>query len=113
MRHFFSAVALLFFSFISGEFLLRFAFDRPIPRAHERGVNYTRGVADRNIKLMIIGLSAMTTFLLIRSIYRTVELSDGWTGVIISTQWLFSSSMFEQIPNLPPLTIVPFYCRCV
>ncbi|KAH9039416.1 RTA1-like protein [Lactarius hengduanensis] len=60
-------VALLFFTFIAGEFLLR------------------------NIGLMITGLSTMTILLLIRSIYRTIELSDGWTGTIISTQWLFNA----------------------
>jgi len=84
-------VALLFFTFTAGEFLLRFAFDHPIRRAQEGGANNTRGVADRNVRLMILGLSTMTTFLLTRSIYRTVELSDGWNGVIISTQWLFDS----------------------
>ncbi|KAH8980851.1 hypothetical protein EDB86DRAFT_508972 [Lactarius hatsudake] len=45
----------------------------------------------RNIGLMITGLSTMTILLLIRSIYRTIELSDGWTGTIISTQWLFNA----------------------
>lgn len=33
----------------------------------------------------------MTILLLIRSIYRTIELSDGWTGTIISTQWLLNA----------------------
>ncbi|KAH9057668.1 RTA1 like protein [Lactarius vividus] len=80
-------LALLFFAFIAGEFLLRFAYDRPIRHSH---ANNLRGVVDRNIGLMITGLSTMTILLLIRSIYRTVELSDGWTGTIISTQWLFN-----------------------
>ncbi len=26
------------------------------------------------------------------AIYRLIELSDGWNGVVISTQWLFSES---------------------
>ncbi|KAI9457817.1 RTA1-like protein [Lactarius psammicola] len=80
-------VALLFFTFIAGEFLLRFTYDRPI-RAH---LSNTRGAVDRNIRLMIFGVSTMTILLLIRSIYRTIELSDGWTGSIISTQWLFNA----------------------
>ena len=71
-----------------------------------------RGVADGNIRLMILGLSAMTTFLLIRSMYRTVELSDGWTGVIISTQWLFSSSNAER-SNRCKVLIIHSKCRCV
>ncbi|KAI0263790.1 hypothetical protein BC834DRAFT_971152 [Gloeopeniophorella convolvens] len=32
----------------------------------------------------------MNAFLLVRSVYRTVELSGGWDGTIISTQWLFN-----------------------
>ena len=92
-----SAVALLFFAFIAGEFLLRFAYDRPIRLAH---LNNKRGVVERNIGLMIFGVSTMTILLLVRSIYRTIELSDGWTGTIISTQWLFSSFMHEHL--LPP-----------
>lgn len=88
-------MALLFFSFIAAEFLLRFAYDRPI--RHGRCVTNYRGVVDRNIGLMIFGLSTMTSVLLIRSIYRTAELSDGWSGAIISTQWLFSSSMLINI----------------
>lgn len=82
--------ALLFFAFIAGEFLLRFAHDRPVPQAH--GVtNGQRGVADRNIKLTIFSVSTMTVLLITRSIYRTIELSDGWSGAIISTQWLFNA----------------------
>ncbi|KAH9057079.1 RTA1-like protein [Lactarius deliciosus] len=81
-------VALVFFTFIAGEFLLRFAYDRPIRHSH---ANNPRGVVDRNIGLTITGLSTMTILLLIRSIYRTIELSDGWTGTIISTQWLFNA----------------------
>ncbi|KAH9171440.1 RTA1-like protein [Lactarius sanguifluus] len=79
-------VALLFFTFIAGEFLPRFASDRPIRNSH---ANNPRGVVDRNIGFMIAGLSTMTILLLIRSIYGTIELSDGWTGTIIPTQWLF------------------------
>lgn len=70
--------------------MLRFAYDRPIRLAH---LNNKRGVVERNIGLMIFGVSTMTILLLVRSIYRTIELSDGWTGTIISTQWLFSSFM--------------------
>jgi hypothetical protein len=79
-------VALLFFAFIATEFLLRYIYDRPI-----RHFNTFRGVLDRNIRLQILGISIMTSVLLIRSIYRTVELAGGWSGKIISTQWLFNA----------------------
>ncbi len=42
---------------------------------------------------MIVGLALDGIFILIRSIYRTIELSDGWTGRIISTQVYFSESL--------------------
>ncbi|KAF8266590.1 RTA1 like protein-domain-containing protein, partial [Lactarius quietus] len=84
-------MALLFSAFIAGEFFLRFAYDRPIRHFHDGGVVNRRGEVDRNLGQMILGISTMTTLLVIRSIYRTVELSDGWTGVIISTQWLFNT----------------------
>ena len=93
-------MALLFFSFIAAEFLLRFAYDRPIRHSNEGGVINYRGVVDRNIGSMILGLSIITSVLLIRSVYRTIELSEGWTGAIVSTQWLFSASMLN---NLLPL----------
>ena len=95
-------MALLFFAFIATEFVLRYVYDRPI-----RNINSFRGVMDRNISLQILGITIMTTFLLIRSVYRTIELAGGWDGTIIRTQWLFSSSMLNNL--LPPqvLIIVP------
>ncbi|KAI9433925.1 RTA1-domain-containing protein [Lactarius indigo] len=83
-------VALLFFTFVAGEFLLRFAYDRPIRHSHVN-VDNVRGPVDRNIGLTITGLSTMTIAFLIRSVYRTIELSGGWSGKIISTQWLFNA----------------------
>jgi len=43
----------------------------------------------RRMRRMLIALAAMTSFILIRSIYRTVELADGFSGIVIKTQWLF------------------------
>jgi hypothetical protein len=93
-------VGLLFFAFIAGEFFVRFAYDRPIRHSYDGGVVTRRREMDRNIGSMIFGVSAMTIFIIIRGIYRVVELSDGWNGVIISTQWLFSSSILSYL--LPP-----------
>jgi len=41
------------------------------------------------LRIMLIGMTTMTGFIIIRSIYRTVELADGWGGKVIETQWLF------------------------
>lgn len=42
------------------------------------------------ITLMSVALLFSTTCLFIRAIYRTIELSNGWNGRIISTQVLFN-----------------------
>ncbi|KAJ7685842.1 RTA1 like protein-domain-containing protein [Mycena rosella] len=49
-----------------------------------------RGVLDARLKLMIAALGFSTFVLFIRSIYRIVELADGWTGTIITTEIWFN-----------------------
>ncbi|KAG9089412.1 hypothetical protein FRC07_012339 [Ceratobasidium sp. 392] len=39
---------------------------------------------------MMVGLAIASVFILIRSIYRTIELTDGWNGTIISTEKWFN-----------------------
>jgi hypothetical protein len=58
-------------------------------RIRDSGVVLPRGAMERPIALMLICLAAMLVLLLTRSIYRLIELSNGWTGTVISTQWLF------------------------
>lgn len=50
-----------------------------------------RGLLDTRLKLMLAALAFSTLVLLIRSIYRTVELADGWTGKVITTEVYFST----------------------
>jgi hypothetical protein len=82
---------LILYTIFAAEFLFRFILDRPMQRIRENGVILPRGTIDRPITLMLISLFAMLVFLLTRSIYRLIELSNGWTGTVISTQWLFGS----------------------
>ncbi|KAG9050034.1 hypothetical protein FS837_008014 [Tulasnella sp. UAMH 9824] len=44
----------------------------------------------RNIGLMLLGLVIATVFIYVRSIYRTIELLDGWNGPIITNETLFN-----------------------
>lgn len=53
------------------------------------GVDST-GRMTAKTKLMSYGLALSTLFLLIRAIYRTIELSNGWEGRIIHTQVYFN-----------------------
>ncbi|THH14780.1 hypothetical protein EW146_g5597 [Bondarzewia mesenterica] len=82
----FQLAAIVAYSLLAAEFFMRYAHDAPV-HPHTR---YFRRPMDKNMKLMIGGLSFMTLTIFIRSIYRTIELSDGWTGRIIRTQVYFN-----------------------
>ncbi|KAI0078753.1 RTA1-domain-containing protein [Panus rudis PR-1116 ss-1] len=81
----FQLVSLIVFVALSGEFLVRYVRDMPFRESGERRRRW-----DSKMKLLIGGLCFITLFIFIRSIYRTIELSDGWNGRIISTQIYFN-----------------------
>ncbi|KAI0710518.1 RTA1-domain-containing protein [Earliella scabrosa] len=83
----FQLVAVCIYLCLAVEFLLRYHRDRPVRR-----VSYATksSVLTRGIKLMILALALDGLFILIRSIYRTIELIDGWTGPIISNEVYFN-----------------------
>jgi len=82
-------VVLALYTALATEFLIRFNADRPRRYIRESGVSHPRGTVDKPMKYMLSAMAVMVILLVIRSIYRTIELSDGWTGTVISTQWLF------------------------
>ncbi|KAH7106661.1 RTA1-domain-containing protein, partial [Auriculariales sp. MPI-PUGE-AT-0066] len=78
--------ALVIYSILATEFLVRVYTDRPMRRA-----NFGSHVnMDEKIKMMITGLIISAVFLFIRTVYRTIELTDGWDGTIITNQALFN-----------------------
>ncbi|OBZ77307.1 Sphingoid long-chain base transporter RSB1 [Grifola frondosa] len=101
----FQLAAISIYMILAAEFLLRYTFDKPVrhnSQAHMRAYKM-----DRNVKLMIFGLAFSSTVIFIRSVYRTAvctkpqftpafananfkELTDGWSGRIISTQVYFN-----------------------
>ncbi|KIM88107.1 hypothetical protein PILCRDRAFT_247709 [Piloderma croceum F 1598] len=83
----FQLVSLIIYALCATEFLLRFAKDKPIRKAP---IKRRRAIMDTRMKIMIYALIFSTTCIFIRSVYRTVELSDGWNGRIISTQVYFN-----------------------
>jgi hypothetical protein len=85
-------VVLILYTALAAEFLIRFNLDRPRRYIREGGVSPPRGTVDKSMKYMLFAMAVMVIILVIRSIYRTVELSDGWLGKVISTQWLFGTS---------------------
>ncbi|KDQ58307.1 hypothetical protein JAAARDRAFT_128618 [Jaapia argillacea MUCL 33604] len=79
------------------EFFWRFYHNEPVCKVSPTQVQsssldrFSRAMAiDKNTRLMILGLALSTITIFIRSVYRTVELSDGWGGRIIGTQVYFN-----------------------
>jgi hypothetical protein len=89
--------AIVLYTICATEFLLRYKLDKPvrIPAFVEKtdGQTLKRRGMDRGIKLMLLGLAISTVFILIRSVYRTIELLNGWSGRIITTQLYFVRSI--------------------
>ena len=85
----FQIVVITFFTASSAEFLWRYSSNRPISRTTSTKI---RGRASLPIKLQLALLlvAGSTTLLFIRAIYRTIELSDGWGGKIMTTEIWFS-----------------------
>lgn len=57
-----------------------------LPVVNEGG----RSIGKSKLHLMVAGLIFSTVVIFIRSVYRTIELSDGWTGRINHTQVYFN-----------------------
>ncbi|KAL4243408.1 hypothetical protein ABKN59_001269 [Abortiporus biennis] len=84
----FQLAAISIYSILATEFLIRFLYDRPVRR---KNVESSKGnQLDRKTELMFTGLAFSSVLLFIRSVYRTIELADGWDGRIITTQVYFN-----------------------
>ncbi|THH26450.1 hypothetical protein EUX98_g7737 [Antrodiella citrinella] len=70
------------------EFIVRYLWDRPIRKMDVS--KFESHVLTPKIKMLLAGLAFSSTVIFIRSVYRTIELSDGWTGRIIATQVYFN-----------------------
>ncbi|KAJ3819839.1 RTA1 like protein [Lentinula raphanica] len=58
--------------------------------AQDHGDADRRGSMNTKLRIMTIALALSTVLIFIRAIYRTIELTDGWSGRIISTQLYFN-----------------------
>ncbi|KAJ7136318.1 RTA1-like protein [Mycena crocata] len=84
----FQFVAIIVYSLCAGEFLRRYTLDRPVHGLPSRGP--AKAPLTLKVRLMICALAFSTLVLFIRSIYRIIELSDGWNGRIIQTEVYFN-----------------------
>ena len=91
----FQLAVIVFFTLFAFEFLWRYFNDRPhakriTPAESASTLTPPRGVLTTPLKLTIVCLGITTVLLVIRAVYRLIELSDGWNGTIITTEIWFS-----------------------
>lgn len=88
------------FSICAADYLYRYTKDLPVRTGPEFDnkkeystvqATFTRGELTKKMKVLLGGLSFSTLCLFIRAIYRTIELADGWSGRIATTQIYFST----------------------
>ncbi|KAF5310456.1 hypothetical protein D9611_012296 [Ephemerocybe angulata] len=84
----FQLFAITVFCICSGEYIWRYLKKRPFHKTTAPGQT-TRGSLTDKLTFMLAALTLSTFVLVIRSVYRTIELVDGWNGTIISTEWYF------------------------
>jgi len=95
-------VALTAYTVLGTEFIWRFCTDNPVrppifavdDSDSEMGIVTEKSgkpFMRRNTQIMLAALVCNTIFLFIRTVYRTIELTDGWTGSIITNQNLFNT----------------------
>ncbi|KAJ7076668.1 RTA1-like protein [Mycena belliarum] len=83
----FQFAVIIIFSTLAGDFIRRYLRDQPVRASARAGV---RGALSLELKLMLAALVFSTTTLFIRSVYRIIELADGWEGRIIHTESYFN-----------------------
>ncbi|PIL31904.1 transporter [Ganoderma sinense ZZ0214-1] len=93
----FQLFSLSVFCILVVEYLVRYFKDKPVRplllnsnSSELLREQFTRPPLDPSAKLLIIGLFLESLVLFIRSIYRTIELADGFQGRIIKTQVYFN-----------------------
>lgn len=115
-------IALLFYMALGVEFIVRVYRNKPLVKKSHIPPSQTMDIEQtwksnnvnrvpRNVHLMVIGLSISTILVLIRSIYRTAELSDGFKGPIIKTQVYFNT--LDATPIVLALFTLNFFAPTI
>ncbi|KAH7338435.1 RTA1 like protein-domain-containing protein [Rhizoctonia solani] len=84
--------AVVLYTILGLEFIIRFTYDRPARLNATTGPRKYAGWTEvsRSIVWMLVGLVIGTLLIIMRSIYRTIELNDGWGGGIIAIEKWFN-----------------------
>ncbi|KAK7028773.1 RTA1 like protein-domain-containing protein [Favolaschia claudopus] len=85
----FQFAVIIIFSILALDFTTRYLLDRPVRRADSSSTSSRKPMTPR-LKVMSIALGFSTVVLFIRSVYRLIELNDGWNGRIIETEVYFN-----------------------
>ncbi|KAF9784938.1 RTA1-domain-containing protein, partial [Thelephora terrestris] len=85
----FQFAAVVVYMLLSTEFFVRFLLKKPFPGREDTIYGAPPSVLDSRTKQMIVGVGLSTLAMFIRGIYRTIELANGWSGRIISTESYF------------------------
>jgi len=89
----FQLVVIIVYTICAIQYYLRYSKNSPITSRSNKESNSNgtlRGPFTQNLRHMAYALVFMTTCLIIRAIYRTIELAGGWNGRVISTQVYFN-----------------------
>ncbi|KIP03965.1 hypothetical protein PHLGIDRAFT_20109 [Phlebiopsis gigantea 11061_1 CR5-6] len=87
----FQMAAITVYVALASEFILRYAYNRPVRKVKMESYDASDDAPlDKKLKLMLLSLALSSLLIFIRSVYRTIELTDGWDGKIISTEVLFN-----------------------
>ncbi|KAJ6558859.1 RTA1-domain-containing protein [Mycena vulgaris] len=81
----FQFLVIIVFTVVALDFVQRYIRDRP-----RRAGRSPRGILNLRLKIMLLALAFSTIVLVVRSVYRIVELAGGWDGPIIRTEIYFN-----------------------
>jgi len=86
----FQMIAITIYMILAVEFVFRYLSDKPFQRPDNEPPtgNY---FMDKKMKAMLSGCVFSSLAIYVRSVYRTIELTDGWEGRIITTELYFNT----------------------
>ena len=86
----FQMFAITIYMILAIEFVFRYLTDKPFQRPNNEPPtgNY---FMDQKMTTMLSGIAFSSLAIYVRSVYRTIELIDGWEGRIITTELYFNT----------------------
>lgn len=85
----FQVVSLVVYACLGAEFFYRYLKDKPFEK--KPGDTYYRAALTTRVRWLVGCEITMTVLIIIRSVYRALELAGGPDGTVATTQWLFGA----------------------